>query len=643
MDDFPWRRVLDFVRGVAPFDALGPDELGRVARSMEIAYFPRGRRIIAAGGPPAQALHIIQSGAAEQSLPARDGRPPALVDLRGEGDVFGAASLLAGQSPLFDVVAREDMVCYLLPAEPFKALVADHAAFQRFFGSSLAHDLAAAASLGRATPVDGLDLGLGAALSRSRVGEVMSRQALCGPPQTSLRQAARLMTERQVGSIIVADAAGQPIGILTDSDFRGRVMLAARHFDQPIADFMTSPVRTIAPNAYAFDALLTMSRHGLHHLAVVEDGRLVGVVSDRDLQALTGASPVALAREIDKAESVDELVGLHGRVDRVIERLLRLGGSARDMLELVTEFNDRLTHKLVQLCEADMEARGLGRAPTPYCWLALGSEGRREQTLRTDQDNAIVFANVPADSLGAVKGWFLGLAHRVTRALEACGFPLCNGDVMADNPRWCQTLDQWKDVFGGWVSQPKPLTLRMASIFFDFRAIYAESDYDEALREHLGQALEGNRLFLRFMAKNGLYNRAPLGFLRQLVVERGGEHKNKLNLKNSGLMPLVDGARVLALDQGVMATGTLDRLAAAAEAGVLRPALAADLAEAFGFITLMRIGRHLEARAAGQTPDNYIDPASLGSLQRKTLKESFRVISEFQALLEHRYQTWLLT
>ncbi|ADK84173.1 putative CBS domain and cyclic nucleotide-regulated nucleotidyltransferase [Desulfarculus baarsii DSM 2075] len=643
MDDFPWRRVLDFVRGVAPFDALGPDELGRVARSMEIAYFPRGRRIIAAGGAPAQALHIIQSGAAEQSLPARDGRPPALIDLRGEGDVFGAASLLAGQSPLFDVVAREDMVCYLLPAEPFKALVADHAAFQRFFGSSLAHDLAAAASLGRATPVDGLDLGLGAALSRSRVGEVMSRQALCGPPQTSLRQAARLMTERQVGSIIVADAAGQPIGILTDSDFRGRVMLSARHFDQPIADFMTSPVRTIAPNAYAFDALLTMSRHGLHHLAVVEGGRLVGVVSDRDLQALTGASPVALAREIDKAESVDELVGLHGRVDRVIERLLRLGGSARDMLELVTEFNDRLTHKLVQLCEADMEAQGLGPAPTPYCWLALGSEGRREQTLRTDQDNAIVFANVPADSLGAVKGWFLGLAHRVTRALEACGFPLCNGDVMADNPRWCQTLDQWKDVFGGWVSQPKPLTLRMASIFFDFRAIYAESDYDEALREHLRQALEGNRLFLRFMAKNGLYNRAPLGFLRQLVVERGGEHKNKLNLKNSGLMPLVDGARVLALDQGVMATGTLDRLAAAAEAGVLRPALAADLAEAFGFITLMRIGRHLEARAAGQTPDNYIDPASLGSLQRKTLKESFRVISEFQALLEHRYQTWLLT
>ena len=643
MRDFPWQRVLDSVQTTPPFDLLSYDELTELVGTMEIAYFPGGTRVLTAGGEPSEHLHIIQSGSAEQSLPPQGDQPAALVDLRGEGDTFGATSMLSGRAPLFDVTTREDMVCYMIPAEAFRDLVDSRPDVRRFFSFSLARDMATVAGREQNSAADLGGLGLGAAMARSRVGDVMIRDVLTCPPRTGLREAARMMTARQVGSIIVTSAQGRPIGILTDTDFRVRVMDRAADFDQPVVDFMTKPLKTIAPRTFAFEALLTMSRHGLHHLAVVDEGKLAGIVSDRDLQALTGGSPVALAREIDKSESIDDLVHLHPRIDRVVEMLLGLGGSAKDMLELVTEFNDRLTHKLVVLSEAEMEAEGLGDAPTPYCWMALGSEGRREQTLRTDQDNALIFAPLPESSVGAVKGWFLGLAHRVTRGLERCGFPLCSGDIMADNPKWCQSMDQWRETFGGWVQRPKPLTLRMATIFFDFRAVYAEADYVDLLREHLRGALEGNRLFLRYMAKNGLYNRAPLGFLRQFVVERSGENKNKLNLKNHGLMPLVDGARVLALDQGILATSTLERLEGAAAAGVLRPGLAADLKEAFGFITLLRISRHLEARAQGLEPDNFVNPAALTSLQRKTLKESFKVISEFQAMLEHRYQTWLVT
>lgn len=643
MRDFPWQRVLDSVQTTPPFDLLGYEELTELVGTMEIAYFPGGTRVLTAGGESSGHLHIIQSGSAEQSLPPQGDQPAALVDLRGEGDTFGATSLLSGRAPLFDVTTREDMVCYMIPAEAFRDLVENRPDVRRFFSFSLARDMATVAGREQSSAADLGGLGMGAAMARSRVGDVMIREVLTCPPRTGLRDAARMMTARQVGSIIVTSLQGRPIGILTDTDFRVRVMDRAADFDQPVIDFMTKPIKTIAPQIFAFEALLTMSRHGLHHLAVLDGGKLVGIVSDRDLQALTGGSPVALAREIDKSESIDDLVHLHPRIDRVMEMLLGLGGSAKDMLELVTEFNDRLTHKLVVLSEAEMESEGLGGAPTPYCWMALGSEGRREQTLRTDQDNALIFAPLPESSVGAVKGWFLGLAHRVTRGLERCGFPLCTGDIMADNPNWCQSMDQWRDTFSGWVQRPKPLTLRMATIFFDFRAVYAEADFVDLLREHLGETLEGNRLFLRYMAKNGLYNRPPLGFLRQFVVERSGENKNKLNLKNHGLMPLVDGARVLALDQGIMSTSTLERLEGAAAAGVLRSGLAADLKEAFGFITLLRISRHLEARAEGQEPDNFVNPAALSSLQRKTLKESFKVISEFQAMLEHRYQTWLVT
>ncbi|MFZ5585459.1 MAG: DUF294 nucleotidyltransferase-like domain-containing protein [Thermodesulfobacteriota bacterium] len=645
MAETPFPRVLEFVRTVAPFDTLDAQELAAVVEQMEIAYHPRGQVVIRRGGEPSRFLYIIQAGSARISLPQEGGEDDLLVDIRGEGETFGALSLLQGNQALFQVTAREDLICYLLPAAAFKDLVARHPAFERHFSFGLARNLeavrrAAGRELPRVTGIDGLTLD--AALMRSRVEEVMSRDALTCLAATPVKAAAHLMTVRQVGSIVVTDQSGHPIGVLTDHDLRSKVLALGRSADRPVLEFMSQPVHTIAPDAHAFEALLAMSRHGVHHLAVTEAERLVGVICDHDLQGLTGSSPVAVVRDIEKVESVDELVAVHQKIDRVLETLLRLGGSAATMLALVTEFNDRLTLKLLGLIEAEIEHQGLGRPPVPYVWMALGSEGRREQTLRTDQDNALIFANLPAEREPAVKQWFLMFAERVVTGLERCGFPRCPGEVMASNPRWCQTDEQWQRTFARWLADPKPLTLRLASIFFDFRAIYAEADYIDYLAASLKAGLEDNRLFLRMMAKNALYTRPPLGFLRQFVVDKSGEHKNKLNLKLSGLTPIVDAARVMALELGIGATNTLERLKGVERAGLLKPALAADLREAFGFITLTRIAQHLESRARGELPDNFVDPAALNSLQRKMLKESFGVISQLQDLVEHRYQTWLV-
>jgi CBS domain-containing protein len=292
---------------------------------------------------------------------------------------------------------------------------------------------------------------------------------------------------------------------------------------------------------------------------VTDNERVVGVISDHDLQTLTGSSPVAVARDIDKITRLDELVRQHERVDRILEMLLRQGGSAQTMLELVTEFNDRVVKKLIHIIENQMEESGLGSPPVPYVWMALGSEGRREQTLRTDQDNSIIFANVPPEKHDKIQGWFLAFGEQVVDGLERCGIPRCKGGVMANNPKCCQTEETWIKTFISWVRDPNPRTLRLASIFFDFRGIMVEADFLDNLAAKLGKAMEANRLFLRYMAKNGLYNRPPLGFFRQFVVEKSGEHKNKLNLKLSGLTPLVDAARVLSLEQGIKETNTLYR------------------------------------------------------------------------------------
>ena len=647
MEEFHWHRILEFVSASPPFDDLPQQDLELAVSSMEVAYFPRETVVIEQGGPASQFLYFIQSGSARVGLPgAGDDGKELLVDERGEGDTFGGLSLLQGGKAMFRVTAREDLICYLLPAAVFKQLCASHPALERHYGASLARNLQAvreqvACELPAVAGLEGLSLS--AAMVRSRVGELMSAKPVTCLPAMPVKTAAHVMTQRQVGSIVVAQEGGHPLGILTDTDFRVRVMLRARSLDDPVAEFMSAPPHTISPQAYAFEALLAMSHHGVHHLVVVEDDRVVGVLSDRDLQALTGGSPVGVVRAIDKVASVDELVKLHTSIDRVVELLLRVGGSAREMLAMVTEFNDRVTVKLIELTEEDMERKGEGRPPVPYCWMALGSEGRREQTLRTDQDNALIFANVPEASLERVKSWFLGFSERIVDGLERYGFPRCTGDVMASNPDWCQSEMGWHQTFLRWVHDPKPVTLRLGSIFFDFREIYAEADYLEALRQRLKEAIEVHRLFLRHMAANALHNRPPLGFLRQFVVEKGGEHANKLNLKLSGLTPIVDGARVMALDLGIETTNTLERLAAIESQGILKKELAADLVEAFSFITLLRIGRHLEARAQGRSPDNFVDPESLNNFQRKMLKESFKVVNELQDLLEQRYQTRLIT
>ena len=469
MSQPPYPRVQEFVRSAPPFDRLGEDELRAVVERMEIGYYPRGQVIIARGGPPASHLHLIQAGSAKVSLPQPEGED-LLVDIRGEGETFGAVSLLQGKEALFTVTAREDLICYLLPAEELKALVARHPAFARHFSQGLARNLEAARRSAdhqapRLTVLDGLTLD--AALVRSRVAEVMTGDPLTCLPATTVRAAAHRMSLRQVSSIVVTEESGHAIGMLTDQDLRGRVLALGRSADRPVAEFMSAPVHEINPEAYAFEALLAMSRHGIHHLVVSEQERVVGVISDHDLQGLTGSSPVGVVRDIDKVASVAELVAVHRKIDRVLELLLRLGGSAATMLALVSEFNDRLTLKLLELISEEIEHQGGGRPPVPYVWMALGSEGRREQTLRTDQDNALILANVPPEREAEIKAWFLGFAEKVVAGLEACGFPRCPGEIMASNPRWCQTEAQWQKTFARWLAEPKPLTLRLASIFFD--------------------------------------------------------------------------------------------------------------------------------------------------------------------------------
>ena len=640
----PIPRIIEFLRSVSPFESLDSEELSHLVSCMEIAYFPQGQRIVNKGDPVYQHLYIIQKGAAKISLVDDDGNE-LLVDVRGEGDYFGASSILEAKPAMFDISAQQDLLTLMLPAEELRQLSNQYPVFERYFSLSLARTFKAVRqsnTIQWPQPIGQDGFNLDVLFFDKPVADLMIKDVLTCAPDVSVRHAAQLMMQRRVSSIVVIGNDSCPLGIATDHDLSTKVLAAGISPDTVVAEIMNQPVCTIAPGEYAFDALLSMSRHGVRLLVVTEEDRLVGVISEHDLQMATGNSPVQVLHEIQRTSSLDHLIGMRPQIDRVLEMLLRQGGPIKQLVALITELNDRLTLRILKLAEQKMEQDGYGGPPVPYSWIALGSEGRREQTLHTDQDNALSFSTVPSGDEAECKAWFLRFAELVVDCLVRSGIPRCPGGFMASNPQWCQTEEWWQAKFLEWIKEPNPETLLMASIFFDFRPIHAGTEFFDILHDQLLKAIRKKHLFVRFMAKVALINRPPLGLLKGFVVEKSGEHKNKLDLKMRGLTPVVDAARALGLALGIKTQNTLDRLAQINKKGVIDRSFYADIREAYEYIVYLQINRHLDALAKGEEPDNFLDPQSLNNLQRKMLKESFLVVSRLQETIEFRFNTRLL-
>ena len=412
----PFPRMLEFLRSVTPFDTLDIDELTHLVSRMEIAFFPGGQRISNKGDPAFRYLYIIQQGAVSISL-LDDHDEELLIDVRGEGDYFGASSLLQDKPAMFDISAHQDLIALVLPAEELHQLVSKYPVFHRYFDSSLARTIQAvrqSAEFQRPQPIGKNAVNLNLFMTGKRATDLMSKNVLSCAPNVSVRTAARLMAQRRVSSIVITEKnLYPPLGILTDNDLRTKVLAADISPDVAVAEIMSQPVHTVAPDAYAFDVLLSMSQHAVRLLVVIENDRMIGIISEHDLQMETGYSPVQIIGEIQRTDSLDTLIGMGPKIDSVLEMMLRQGGPVKQLIELVTELNDRLTLRMLKLVEKEMENKGFGKPPAPYGWLAFGSEGRMEQTLYTDQDNALFFSNPSDRDEAECKTWFLRFSERV--------------------------------------------------------------------------------------------------------------------------------------------------------------------------------------------------------------------------------------
>ncbi len=628
----PIDTVVSFLAKTLPFNRLPPETLQSLAGKCVIDFFPEGTMIFRQGVTPVDSLYLIQKGGVKSYLQNDEGEV-TLKDYRGEGEYFGALPIIQGTRANLNVETVEDTFCFLIAKADFQTLLAGNAEVAQYFlrtmSAKLVKGVYAELRQQRIAPrTDGALY-----LFSAPVEEIAKGGLFTAPGSTTVREVARIMSDNFIGSLLLTDEAGKIQGIVTDKDLRAKVVAKGLPFETTAATIMSAPVRTISSQAMAFDALLMMMKEKLHHLAIERGGEIVKMITTHDIMVEQGTSPLYLFREIVAQRTISGLYPLAKKVPFVIRTLIEEGAKANNITRMITVLNDHILDRLLSLMIEE-----LGEPPLPFCWLLMGSEGRREQTFKTDQDNAILYRDCADPTLLALaEEYFSAFARAAIDHLVNCGYPLCPGEVMASNPKWRQPLSVWKEYFTTWCGVPEPQQILHSTIFFDFRPGFGNAALAEELRTMLNTTAQQGGLFLLHMARNGLSTRPPLSFFKNFIVEKDGEHKNTFDLKARGMVFFADFARLMALKYGIAEVNTLDRLRLLQEGQHLPHGLCAEIIEAYEFLMQLRLVHQLKMLEEGRQPDNYINPTDISDLERQTLKEAFAVITRLQETVRQEF------
>jgi CBS domain-containing protein len=479
-------------------------------------------------------------------------------------------------------------------------------------------------------------------LFRHQARALVRRPPVTCAPDLPVDGAAARMAGEKVGSIVVVDGAGAPTGIVTLRDVRTRVLAAGRPTDTPVSEVMSTPLVTVPAGGPAFDALLAMARGDFHHVGVLDGGRLVGVLGRDDLPSPASGDALGIARAIEEAPSMEALAATGPMQLGLVQGLVAEGAGPAETGAVVAELNDRLVRRVAALAAARLVADGLGPPPVRWSFVAGGSEGRREQTLRTDQDSGLVYEDPPGRVADEAARFFGRLASVMGEGLARAGVPRCDGGYMAENPRWCQPLSVWRRRVAGWLAEPSPERLLEASVYFDIRPVAGDESPARDLMAWACEEASRHTVFLRHLAHSAAERRPPLGLFGGIRPERTGPHRGTIDLKARGVFPVTQAMRVYALARGLAVTNTLDRLAGVTARGDFAADEAEDLGAAYTAILRIRLAHQVAAAAAGEAPGNRVAPGELDRIDRAALGEAFRTLAWLQRHLETRFQTALV-
>ena len=626
---------LSFFATHAPFNRMDQPHLLWMLERMQLGYYAKGEVIITPEQGTVQRFLVIKQGMVQGEQNVADASDADSWLELSTGECFPLGALLAHRPVASIYRAVMDTFCCELPLAAFHELLGLSAPFRDFCTRRIANLLEHSKQIIQAqyTQSASEQQSLNSPLS-----SIIRRTPVTCSPQTTVRQVLERMHELRVGSMVAIDEDGRPLGILTLPDVLERIALPQIDLDQPVIGIMTAQPTSLPPQALAYEAALSMAKQGFRHILVVENEKLVGLVSEKDLFSLQRVGLGQIGQAIRYAINTEELQQAAADIRHMAHNMMAQGIAPEQLTQFISTFNDLLTVRVVELEYAASEINASPLA-NRLCWMALGSEGRLEQTLSTDQDNALIFTVPEGMTADGVRELLLPVARRINETLALCGFPLCKGEIMASNPKWCLSLEEWRSLFLNWITNGTPVALLHASIFFDFRSLHGALNLGEELRDWLSRAACDYPRFLHQMAENAMFNRPPLGMMRDFVL--GKEHK--LNLKVNGITPFVDAARIFSLAAGVNHTGTTGRLRQSATHLNVPVTEVDGWINAFLFIQMLRLRHHYEASANQaevdtEMLDNLIDPDLLNELDRRILKEAFRQARKVQAKLAQIYQ-----
>lgn len=626
-------RVADFLKNFPPFNIMDKNLLDELSQEVSIIYKEKGSTVFSLDESPHPHFYVVHKGAIELNNP----NTKSISDYCDEGDIFGLRPLIAKESYKLEALAYEESIIYAIPIAAFRPIIESDSRVSNFltesFASNTRNPYNQAPKFNRA----------GVSTSINSQGNLViddfqpvrySKKLVTCSPRTTIQKAAQKMTKNRIGSILICDKE-LPVGIVTDKDLRNKVVTGSVPITSTVKGIMSSPVITYPQKITIAQAQMAMMKSDISHLILTKDGTAnsepVGMVSKNDIMVSLGDNPAVIVKAIKRAEKIKQVKELRKSIMMLLNGYLEQNLPMALTSKIISELNDTCIKQVIQISLKKMKSP----PPVSFAWLALGSQGRGEQLLHTDQDNALVFENVSDEELPKTTGYFLKLSQKVTKGLHKIGYEYCPAEMMASNPKWCLSLKEWKNKLSYWIINPGPNEVLMSSIFFDYSLAYGESDLLNQMSEHVFSNVKKYPIFLVHIANGALQSPSPSGFFRSFLVEQDGQHKDFFDLKNRALRPLIDAARVLVLSHSVKGiSNTWERYEKLAELEPNNQELYLACSYATKALLKFRTKQGLLHHDSGR----FIELESLTKEEKMKLKRTFKAIKEIQDVISIRFK-----
>jgi len=623
----------EVLKATVPFNLLGDDVLLELVGNLEVRSYPKGAYVLKQGKLGLPVLFIIAHGGVEVVL-TNERNQETSISLRHAHDFFGMTSVLTHKSYPASVRAVEDLTCILVPGETLETLMISHPPFSGHFTSLLSERIRLLYKEVITQHSYKTHSTTESPLLRKRVSEIMTRSPITCHYSTPVVDVALIMKNHRVSSVIVVDDKNYPIGLVSEATLVHKVLTRSSWHTANLTAGMVMDEKLIKLQLGAFynQALLAVIKYQIKQMVVMDEEKLAGILTLRDLVNTRSTGSLWVADKIETAQDLDQLTQIGREVDDLLNALVAERASVPELFEIITEMHDSLTCRVIELCEQEMVQKGYGPPPVEYCWINMGSAGRKEQTLRTDQDNAIIYADDDDDH----GEYFHILASRVVEELVRAGFAPCNGDVMASNRKWCHSLRGWENVINLWIGRDEPDSVRMLTIFLDFRRVYGSNILAVQLWDFIFKGMDDPLGLTHYLTEDEIFKPVPVSMLGGFVTKKKGPHKNEINIKYV-CRHIINCLRVFAIRHGITETSTLGRISRIVQKEILSQEDGNMIREAFETLMTLEIRENINKNRQGLKADHYVNPYRLNNTEQLLLKGAFSTILKLQKITSEHF------